>query len=166
MKKMIRLLIKVNKILIDISAKEIWKKEEINLVRKVLTFCYESLSLRESFELSVRLTDDKEIMNLNKMYRNKNSPTNVLSFCSQKYNYDKIGFQVLGDLVISRDTAIKELEGTKKTLEQHISHLTVHGFLHLLGYIHEDDKEAKTMEDLETEILKKLNIPDPYLGIN
>tara|TARA_Y100001935_G_scaffold109829_1_gene91170 strand:+ start:2200 stop:2700 length:501 start_codon:yes stop_codon:yes gene_type:complete len=166
MKKMIRLLIKVNKILIDISAKEIWKKEEINLVRKVLTFCYESLSLRESFELSVRLTDDKEIMNLNKMYRNKNSPTNVLSFCSQKYNYDKIGFQVLGDLVISRDTAIKELKGTKKTLEQHISHLTVHGFLHLLGYIHEDDKEAETMEDLETEILKKLNIPDPYLGIN
>jgi len=156
----------VNKILIDISAKEIWKKEEINLVRKVLTFCYESLSLRESFELSVRLTDDKEIMNLNKMYRNKNSPTNVLSFCSQKYNYDKIGFQVLGDLVISRDTAIKELKGTKKTLEQHISHLTVHGFLHLLGYIHEDDKEAETMEDLETEILKKLNIPDPYLGIN
>ena len=166
MKKMIRLLIKVNKILIDISAKEIWKKEEINLVRKVLTFCYDSLSLRESFELSVRLTDDKEIMNLNKMYRNKNSPTNVLSFCSQKYNYDKIGFQVLGDLVISRDTAIKELKGTKKTLEQHISHLTVHGFLHLLGYIHEDDKEAETMEDLETEILKKLNIPDPYLGIN
>tara|TARA_B100001057_G_scaffold286723_1_gene286831 strand:- start:772 stop:1272 length:501 start_codon:yes stop_codon:yes gene_type:complete len=166
MKKMIRLLIKVNKILIDISAKEIWKKEEINLVRKVLTFCYESMSLRESFELSVRLTDDEEIMNLNKTYRNKNSPTNVLSFCSQKYNYDKIGFQVLGDLVISRDSAIKELEGTKKTLEQHISHLTVHGFLHLLGYIHEDDKEAKTMEDLETEILKKLNIPDPYLGIN
>ena len=156
----------MSKILIDISAKEIWKKEEINLVRKVLTFCYESLSLRESFELSVRLTDDKEIMNLNKMYRNKNSPTNVLSFCSQKYNYDKIGFQVLGDLVISRDTAIKELKGTKKTLEQHISHLTVHGFLHLLGYIHEDDKEAETMEDLETEILKKLNIPDPYLGIN
>ena len=156
----------MNKILIDISAKEIWKKEEINLVRKVLTFCYESLSLRESFELSVRLTDDKEIMNLNKMYRNKNSPTNVLSFCSQKYNYDKIGFQVLGDLVISRDTAIKELKGTKKTLEQHISHLTVHGFLHLLGYIHEDDKEAETMEDLETEILKKLNIPDPYLGTN
>jgi len=163
---MIRLLIKVNKILIDISAKEIWKKEEINLVRKVLTFCYESMSLRESFELSVRLTDDEEIMNLNKTYRNKNSPTNVLSFCSQKYNYDKIGFQVLGDLVISRDTAIKELKGTKKTLEQHISHLTVHGFLHLLGYIHEDDKEAETMEDLETEILKKLNIPDPYLGIN
>ena len=156
----------MSKILIDISAKEIWKKEEINLVRKVLTFCYDSLSLRESFELSVRLTDDKEIMNLNKMYRNKNSPTNVLSFCSQKYNYDKIGFQVLGDLVISRDTAIKELKGTKKTLEQHISHLTVHGFLHLLGYIHEDDKEAETMEDLETEILKKLNIPDPYLGIN
>ena len=156
----------MNKILIDISAKEIWQKEEINLIRKVLLFCYDSLSLKESLELSVRLTDDKEIMGLNKTYRNKNSPTNVLSFCSQKNKYDKLGFQTLGDLVISRDTVIKELAGTKKTFEQHISHLTVHGFLHLLGYIHEDDDEAKTMEDLETKILKKLNIPDPYLGIN
>tara|TARA_Y100001970_G_C13885544_1_gene676018 strand:- start:152 stop:622 length:471 start_codon:yes stop_codon:yes gene_type:complete len=156
----------VSKILIDISAKEIWKKEEISLVRKVLLFCYESLSLKDTFELSVRLTDDKEIMILNKTYRNKNSPTNVLSFCSQKNKYDKLGFQTLGDLVISRDTAIKELSGTKKTFEQHISHLTVHGFLHLLGYIHEDENRAKKMEDLETKILKKMNIPDPYLGIN
>ena len=156
----------MSKILIDISAKEIWKKEEISLVRKVLLFCYESLSLKDTFELSVRLTDDKEIMILNKTYRNKNSPTNVLSFCSQKNKYDKLGFQILGDLVISRDTAIKELSGTKKTFEQHISHLTVHGFLHLLGYIHEDENRAKKMEDLETKILKKMNIPDPYLGIN
>ena len=156
----------MNKILIDISAKEIWQKEEINLIRKVLLFCYDSLSLKESLELSVRLTDDKEIMGLNKTYRNKNSPTNVLSFCSQKNKYDKLGFQTLGDLVISRDTVIKELAGTKKTFEQHISHLTVHGFLHLLGYIHEDDNEAKRMEDLETKILIKLNIPDPYFGIN
>ena len=156
----------MSKILIDISAKKIWQKEEISLVRKVLLFCYASLSLKEYLELSVRLTDDKEIMDLNKTYRNKNSPTNVLSFCSQKNKYDKLGFQILGDLVISRDTVIKELAGTEKTFEQHISHLTVHGFLHLLGYIHEDDNEAKTMENLETEILKKLNIPDPYLGIN
>ena len=156
----------MNKILIDISAKKIWQKEEISLVRKVLLFCYASLSLKEYLELSVRLTDDKEIMDLNKTYRNKISPTNVLSFCSQKNKYDKLGFQILGDLVISRDTVIKELAGTEKTFEQHISHLTVHGFLHLLGYIHEDDNEAKTMENLETEILKKLNIPDPYLGIN
>ena len=74
----------MSKILIDISAKKIWQKEEINLVRKVLLSCYASLSLKEYLELSVRLTDDKEIMDLNKKYRNKNSPTNVLSFCSQK----------------------------------------------------------------------------------
>ena len=67
----------MNKILIDISAKQIWQKNEISLVRKVLLFCYDSLSLKESLELSVRLTDDKEIMDLNKIYRNKNSPTNV-----------------------------------------------------------------------------------------
>ena len=156
----------MNKILIDISAKKIWQKEEINLVRKVLLSCYASLSLKEYLELSVRLTDDKEIMDLNKTYRNKNSPTNVLSFCSQKNKYDKLGVQILGDLVISRDTAIKELAGTEKTFEQHISHLTVHGFLHLLGYIHEDDNEAKTMENLEIKILKELNIPNPYLDIN
>ena len=156
----------MSKILIDISAKKIWQKEEINLVRKVLLSCYASLSLKEYLELSVRLTDDKEIMDLNKKYRNKNSPTNVLSFCSQKNKYDKLGVQILGDLVISKDTAIKELSGTEKTFEQHISHLTVHGFLHLLGYIHEDDNEAKRMEDLETKILIKLNIPDPYFGIN
>ena len=156
----------MNKIFIDISAKKIWQKEETKLVRKVLLFCHEYLCLKGSLELSVRLTDDKEIMDLNKIYRNKNSPTNVLSFCSQKNKHDKLGLNILGDLVISRDTAIKELAGTKKTFEQHISHLTVHGFLHLLGYIHEDDNEAKTMENLETEILKKLNIPDPYLGIN
>ena len=156
----------MSKIYIDISAKEIWQKDEINLVRKVLLFCYEALPLKESFELSVRLTDDKEIMNLNKKFRNKNSPTNVLSFCSQENEYDKLELQVLGDIVISRDTLIKELAGTKKTLEQHISHLAVHGFLHLLGYIHEDDNEAKTMENLEIKILEKLNIPNPYLGIN
>ena len=61
----------VSKILIDISAKKIWQKEEINLVRNVLFSCYASLSLKEYLELSVRLTDDKEIMDLNKTYRNK-----------------------------------------------------------------------------------------------
>ena len=156
----------MNKILIEVSAKEIWLADEINLVRNVLSVCYKSMSLEESFQLSVRLTDDKEIMDLNKIYRKKNKPTNVLSFCSRGSKNNKCVFQVLGDLVISRDTAIRELENSKKTFEQHISHLTVHGFLHLLGYIHENDKEAKIMEDLEIKILKELNIPNPYLDIN
>ena len=156
----------MNKILIEVSAKEIWLADEINLVRNVLSVCYKSMSLEESFQLSVRLTDDKEIMDLNKIYRKKNKPTNVLSFCSKESKNNKCVFQVLGDLVISRDTAIRESENSKKTFEQHISHLTVHGFLHLLGYIHEDDKEAKIMENLEIKILKELNIPNPYLDIN
>ena len=166
MKKIIKLQIKVNKILIEVSAKEIWLADEINLVRNVLSVCYKSMSLEESFQLSVRLTDDREITDLNKIYRKKNQPTNVLSFCSKESKNNKCIFQVLGDLVISRDTAIRELENSNKTFEQHISHLTVHGFLHLLGYIHEDENRAKKMEDLETKILKKMNIPDPYLGIN
>ena len=156
----------MNKILIEVSAKEIWLADEINLVRNVLSVCYKSMSLEESYQLSVRLTDDIEITDLNKIYRKKNQPTNVLSFCSKESKNNKCVFQVLGDLVISRDTAIRESENSKKTFEQHISHLTVHGFLHLLGYIHEDDKEAKIMEDLEIKILKELNIPNPYLDIN
>ena len=156
----------MNKILIEVSAKEIWLADEINLVRNVLSVCYKSMSLEESYQLSVRLTDDIEITDLNKIYSKKNQPTNVLSFCSKESKNNKCVFQVLGDLVISRDTAIRELENSKKTFEQHISHLTVHGFLHLLGYIHEDDKEAKIMENLEIKILKELNIPNPYLDIN
>ena len=156
----------MNKILIEVSAKEIWLADEINLVRNVLSVCYKSMSLEESYQLSVRLTDDIEITDLNKIYRKKNQPTNVLSFCYKESKNNKCVFQVLGDLVISRDTAIRESENSKKTFEQHISHLTVHGFLHLLGYIHEDDKEAKIMENLEIKILKELNIPNPYLDIN
>ena len=156
----------MNKVLIEVSAKEIWQADEINLVRNVLSVCYKSMSLEETFQLSVRLTDDREIMDLNKIYRKKNEPTNVLSFCSNESKKEKSVFQVLGDLVISRDTAIRELKNTKKTFEQHVSHLTVHGFLHLLGYIHEDDREAKAMENLEIKILKELNIPNPYLDIN
>tara|TARA_B100000424_G_scaffold261130_1_gene245716 strand:+ start:430 stop:900 length:471 start_codon:yes stop_codon:yes gene_type:complete len=156
----------VNKVLIEVSAKKIWQADEINLVRNVLSICFKSMSLEESFQLSVRLTDDREIKDLNKMYRKKNEPTNVLSFSSNEGKKDKSVFQVLGDLVISRDTAIRELKNTKKTFEQHISHLTVHGFLHLLGYIHEDDRDAEAMENLEIKILKELNIPNPYLDIN
>ncbi len=156
----------MNKVLIEVSAKKIWQADEINLVRNVLSICFKSMSLEESFQLSVRLTDDREIKDLNKMYRKKNEPTNVLSFSSNEGKKDKSVFQVLGDLVISRDTAIRELKNTKKTFEQHISHLTVHGFLHLLGYIHEDDRDAEAMENLEIKILKELNIPNPYLDIN
>ena len=152
--------------MIEVSAKKIWQADEINLVRNVLSICFKSMSLEESFQLSVRLTDDREIKDLNKMYRKKNEPTNVLSFSSNEGKKDKSVFQVLGDLVISRDTAIRELKNTKKTFEQHISHLTVHGFLHLLGYIHEDDRDAEAMENLEIKILKELNIPNPYLDIN
>ena len=102
--------------MIEVSAKKIWQADEINLVRNVLSICFKSMSLEETFQLSVRLTDDREIKDLNKMYRKKNEPTNVLSFSSNEGKKDKSVFQVLGDLVISRDTAIRELKNTKKNL--------------------------------------------------
>lgn len=165
MKKIIRLQKKVNKILIDISAKEIWDDEEINLVKEILLFCYDFLSIKKSTELSVRLTDDKEIMELNKKYRNDNSPTNVLSFCLKKNDTNKQDIETIGDIVISKDTILKELKDNEKTFKQHISHIAIHGLLHLLGYVHDNDKEAKIMENIEIKILNKLNIPNPYVGV-
>ena len=155
----------MNKILIDISANEILDDEEINLVKEILLFCYDSLSIKKSSELSVRLTDDKEIMKLNKKYRNDNSPTNVLSFCLKKNDMNNQAFEAIGDIVISKDTILKELAVNEKTFKQHISHIAIHGLLHLLGYVHDNEKEAKIMENIEIKILDKMNIPNPYTGV-
>ena len=104
-------------------------------------------------------------MELNKKYRNDNTPTNVLSFCLKKNDMNSQDIEAIGDIVISKDTILKELASNEKTFKQHISHIVIHGLLHLLGYVHDNDKEAKIMENIEIKILNKLNIPNPYVGV-
>ena len=116
-------------------------------------------------ELAIMLTDDDGIRTLNKNWRGIDKPTNVLSFpalqpTGPRDNGDAP--RMLGDIAIAYETAHAEADAEHKLFSHHLSHLAVHGFLHLIGYDHEKDDEAEIMEELERKILAQLGIPDPY----
>jgi len=114
-------------------------------------------------ELAVMLTDDEGQRDLNRAWRANDKPTNVLSFPAPPAVGDRAGAPAqLGDIAIAFETTRREADAEGKPFADHLSHLAVHGFLHLLGYDHETDEEAETMEGLEREILARLGIPDPY----
>ena len=114
-------------------------------------------------ELAVVLTDDAVIRALNRDWRGKDAPTNVLSFpAPTEARGQGAAPRLLGDIVIAYETAAREARADNKPFLQHLAHLAVHGFLHLLGYDHETDEEADAMEGLEAGILARLDIPDPY----
>ena len=114
----------------------------------------------EQVELVIRIVDEPESQQLNKTYRGKDRPTNVLSF-----PFDappEVGSPLLGDLVICAPVVIKESQQQGKTELAHWAHMVVHGVLHLQGYDHQTDTEAEQMEGLERSILQRLHFPDPY----
>ncbi|MEA2926828.1 MAG: putative rRNA maturation factor, partial [Alphaproteobacteria bacterium] len=116
-------------------------------------------------ELAVMLTDDAGIRTLNSNWRGIDKPTNVLSFPAlQPEGEWKPGDapRMLGDIAIAYETMRREADEEQKSFDQHLSHLAVHGFLHLIGFDHENDDDAEEMEALETQILAHLGIPDPY----
>jgi probable rRNA maturation factor len=116
-------------------------------------------------ELAVMLTDDEGIRTLNRNWRGLDKPTNVLSFPAlQPQGARKVGDapRMLGDIAIAYETTRREADDEQKPFDHHLSHLAVHGFLHLIGHDHAQDQEAETMESLEREILSQLGIPDPY----
>lgn len=121
--------------------------------------------IREA-DLAVRIVDTKEGRALNRHYRGKDYATNVLSFPAEIAEGVKmpkgVKMPLLGDLVICAPVVAREAKEQKKPLAAHYAHLTVHGALHLLGWNHEDDREAEAMEQLEREILAELGIDDPY----
>lgn len=117
---------------------------------------------KEEAELTVRIVDEDESQQLNFQYRNKNKPTNVLSFPFQ--NPPGILLPLLGDLVICKGIVESEALEQKKITTEHWAHMLIHGTLHLLGYDHIDQQEALEMEDLETKLLIELGFTDPYLS--
>ncbi|MBO9874007.1 MULTISPECIES: rRNA maturation RNase YbeY [Xanthomonas] len=121
--------------------------------------------IREA-DLAIRLVDDREGRALNQHYRGKDYATNVLSFPAELPEGLPKGVKLplLGDLVICAPVVAREAAEQDKPLSAHYAHLTVHGVLHLLGWDHEDDKEAEAMEQLEREILADLGVSDPYAG--
>ena len=117
---------------------------------------------RVESELSVVFTDDAHIRALNAGWRSKDKPTNVLSFPA----FPAVGSgtlpPMLGDVVLAAETVAAEALHEGKPLANHMTHLIVHGILHLIGYDHEIDAEAEMMEQAERRILASLAIPDPY----
>jgi len=124
----------------------------------------------QSFEIALLACDDARIAELNGDFRAKPTPTNVLSWPSEERSPDVPGTHPeapddieLGDIAIAFETCTREAETQNKPFEAHVSHLLVHGTLHLLGYDHINDADAVLMEQLEREILGKMGIPDPYV---
>ena len=129
-----------------------------------------SLDLGRSCEAAVVLTDDDRVRLLNRDYRNNDRATNVLSFPAFDAD-DMARLPVdaplfLGDIFIALETATAEARLEAKTTTDHLSHLVVHGMLHLLGHDHETDDEASIMERLEADALAQLGVPDPYALAN
>jgi probable rRNA maturation factor len=116
-------------------------------------------------ELAIMLTDDAGMRTLNSNWCGIDKPTNVLSFPALPPTGPRGGDnapRMLGDIAISYETTRNEADDEQKPFDHHLSHLAVHGFLHLIGYDHEKDDDAEAMEALEQEILAQLGIPDPY----
>jgi probable rRNA maturation factor len=107
--------------------------------------------------ISILLTDDETLADLNSRFLGKTGPTNVLSFPAPPNPEGH-----LGDIALAYGVCAREASTQGKTLAQHLSHLTVHGVLHLLGYDHLSDGEAEAMEALERTVLEALGVPDPY----
>jgi probable rRNA maturation factor len=112
-------------------------------------------------EVAIVLTDDAAIRALNRNWRKNNAATNVLSFPANGPGAGGTS-RLLGDIVIAYETTEREARAERKPFAHHLTHLAVHGFLHLVGYDHVADDEAETMEGLETRILDRLGVPDPY----
>lgn len=117
----------------------------------------------QPIEATILLADDARLFALNAQFRNQNKATNVLSFPSGDEEPDPdTGNLYLGDIAISFETVSKEAQETGKSLEHHLTHMIVHGVLHLAGYDHETDEEAEEMEGFEIEILRALGVSNPY----
>ncbi|WP_434984966.1 rRNA maturation RNase YbeY [Vreelandella zhaodongensis] len=114
----------------------------------------------ERRELTIRFVDEAESQALNRDYRGKDKPTNVLSFPFE--NPPGVSLPLLGDLVICHAVVTLEAYEQQKCLEHHYAHMVVHGTLHLMGYDHVEEQEAERMEQLERELLATLDIADPY----
>ena len=142
-----------------IQMDELWDQEGISWEERISESLEKASEiLNKDFscvEVNIVLSNNETVQNLNKTYRHKDSPTNVLSFDSSIEGE-------LGDIILAYETVMKEAEAADLSFLHHTLHLIIHGFLHLLGYEHEEESEAETMEAMEIRILKALNIKNPY----
>ena len=132
------------------------------VVRKAILAAAKAASTSRA-ELAIVLADDSAVRTLNHDWRGKDTATNVLSFPAvAPAGKTRSGRLYIGDIVIAYQTVAREARDEGKPFNHHLAHLAVHGFLHLLGYDHDNDRDADKMERLERRILARLDIPDPY----
>ncbi|SHF55984.1 probable rRNA maturation factor [Litoreibacter ascidiaceicola] len=143
------------------------------LAEKACSAALDELSLDADYEISLLACNDARVAELNTEFRGKPMPTNVLSWPSEERAAQVPGMipmlpdgasheLELGDIAIAFETCTREADDAGKPFEDHVTHLLVHGTLHLLGFDHTNDPDAALMEGLETRILAKLGIEDPY----
>ncbi len=144
-----------------------WPAHAEKLAREAVAATLKAVAFTfKNGEISLVFADDAFVRSLNKEYRGKDKPTNVLSFpqMEPEETFAPQHFISLGDIILAEETVSREAAEQDKPLDAHISHLIVHGTLHLLGYDHIDDEEAEKMESLEIKILSTLGIKNPYEG--
>ncbi len=146
-----------------------WPSGAEETVRRAAEHAYVVAGPSRDAELCIVLGNDDFVQVLNKTYRGKDKPTNVLSFPTGAIPVAvgaeplvDVGPHLLGDVVLALETIEREAAEQSKSFSHHLAHLVVHGVLHLLGQDHEDDGEAEEMEAMERDILEDLNIADPY----
>lgn len=137
-----------------------WSAADEETVCRAAQHAYDVLRGKTPAELSIMLADDARIADLNRTYRGKDGPTNVLSFPAAEM--PGVDTPLLGDVALAHETIVREAEAQRKRFADHLLHLTVHGVLHLLGHDHENDADAEDMEALERRILEDFGIADPY----
>jgi probable rRNA maturation factor len=160
-----------------IIAEKLWKTHP-NISRQIKSLIKQiapqtPLSTIKKVEVSILLTNDKQIQELNKNYRHQDKPTNVLSFPLLDGKKIKNGdlkkldlttdYLAIGDIAIAYQTVLKEAKEQNKTFENHLTHLLIHSILHLIGFDHEKKNDAEIMEELEIKTLANLGITNPYL---
>ena len=135
-----------------------WKVAEINTVRKVL-----KATKTQRNGLTIRLSNDKDVKAFNLKWKGINKSTNILSFLNndQVFSFEN-NMIYLGDIIISYDTLLKEVKIKKIDFKDHLSHILIHGILHLKGYTHDKEEDTRIMQNEEKRLLKNLHIKNPY----
>lgn len=163
-------------IIIEIAknCKEWQNHRKINkvLMRKLVNLVlskFDNLKQIKQVELSILLADNEQLQDLNKQFRDKDYPTNVLSFPDIELDWRKLtkfkpdqNYMYLGDMAFAYNVILSEAIQQNKSFEHHFTHLFIHSMLHLIGFDHQKDEEAAVMEALEIEMLSHLSIPSPY----
>ena len=142
---------------------ELWRRlpEACAVARRAVAAAAAVIAFAKEDEIGVTLMDDTRIAELNRRWRHQDKPTNVLSFPAPPSPVVD-AHRFLGDIVLAYETIEREARALRRTMDQHLAHLVLHGLLHLLGHDHESDERAEEMEELEARILATLGIADPH----